>query len=428
MQPSQSRSAFFPAPAHKIPFTPPSPVMVRLGLCAVLVLGLGPARMAVGQAAMPESARLALQQGADAMKAQHFTEAVEAYRTVTRQMPAFAEGYFNLGLALERAERLVEAREALEKALRLKPELRGANLFLGIVDYRQNHYKDAADRLEKETRLDPKNAKAWMWLGVCRLAEEDAHGATAALDKAYALDPTDADILYHRGHAYLDVANASYAAMYRLDHDSFRVHQVLAEAYASGYRAQEAISEFELAVKQAPQQPGLHEELGDQYWVAGQLDKVAAAYQAELTIDPEAVTAKYKLGSFDVLNQKQAEGVELLLQVLVADPSLADAHYYLGTGLMAIDRDQEAAKEFELAIAADPKDDRAMTSYYKLAQLYHKLHDTAQAQSAMGNFLRMRAETRERQDRHTAQIVRKRAELPVDDPEKAAMTAGNGPT
>lgn len=69
-----------------------------------------------------------------------------------------------------------------------------------------------------------------------------------------------------------------------------------------------------------------------------------------------------------------------------------------------------------------------MTSYYKLAQLYHKLHDTAQAQSAMGNFLRMRAETRERQDRHTAQIVRKRAELPVDDPEKAAMTAGNGPT
>ncbi len=377
---------------------------------------------APAQTVADEAARQAMLQGAKAMASGDFNTAVAAYTTVTRSLPDFPEGHFNQGLALQQAGRLDEARVALEKALRLKPGLRGANLFLGIIAYRQNRFKDAESSLLRETRLDPRSAKAYMWLGVCRLAQDDPQAAIPPLDKAYALDPSDADILYHRGRAYLLVANASYDAMFKLDHDSLRVHQVLGEAYAQAYRNLEAISEFELAVKMAPRQPGLHEELGDQYWTAGQFDKVAAAYREELRIDPYAVTAKYKLGSLLVLNQNPAEGVQLLRETLREDPSLSDAHYYLGTGLMKIDQDQDAVHEFELAIAANPSADRAMTSYYKLAQVYRKLHKTQEAQIAMGNFLQMRAQTRERQERHTAQIARKRTELPVEDPEKLAMS------
>ena len=356
------------------------------------------------------------------MTSRDFGTAVTAYSTVTRSLPDFAEGYFNLGLALQQAGRLDESRGALEKALRLKPGLHGANLFLGIVAYRQNRFKDAESSLSRETRLDPRNAKAFMWLGVCRLAQDDPHGAIQPLDKAYELDPTDADILYHRGRAYLLVANASYGEMFKLDHDSLRVHQVLAEAYAQAYRNQEAIGEFELAVKMAPQLPGLHEELGDQYWSASQLDKVAEAYKEELRIDPFAVSAKYKLGSLLVLNQNPVEGVGLLRDALLADPSLSDAHYYLGTGLVAVNQNQDAIHEFELAIAADPSADRAMTSYYKLAQVYRTLHQATEAQTAMDNFLRMRAQVKERQENHTMQVARKRTELPVEDPEKIAIS------
>jgi tetratricopeptide (TPR) repeat protein len=231
------------------------------------------------------------------------------------------------------------------------------------------------------------------------------------------------DILYHRGRAYLLVANSSYAAMYKLDHDSMRVHQVLAESYADSFQAQNAIDEFELAVKMEPRQPGLHEELGDQYWVAGQLDKVAGAYREELRIDPHAVTAMYKLGSFLVLHQEPAEGVELLRGTLREDPSLADAHYYMGNGLMALDRDQDAVHEYELAVAADPSNNRAISANYKLAQLYRKYHRVSEAQAAMQNFQRLRAEANDRRERKSAQIVRKRTELPVEDAEKAAMTA-----
>jgi hypothetical protein len=62
-----------------------------------------------------------------------------------------------------------------------------------------------------------------------------------------------------------------------------------------------------------------------------------------------------------------------------------------------------------------------MSSYYKLAQIYRNLHETQQTKEAMANFLRMRAAISQRRELHTAQIARRRAELPVQDPEKVAM-------
>jgi tetratricopeptide (TPR) repeat protein len=388
----------------------------------VLLPVLGLAVYLGAQTEQAPSVSQAMRQGAAQMKAGNFAEAAAAYALVTKAAPAFAEGYFDLGLAEEQAGELDRARASLEKAVRLKPGLRGANLFLGTIAYRQNRFKEAETRLVEETHLDPASAKAFMWLGVCRLAEDDPQAAIAPLERAYALDPSDVDILYHRGRAYLLMANASYDAMFKQDHDSVRVHQVLGEAYAQGYRNQDAISEFELAIRMAPRQPGLHEELGDQNWVAGHLDRAAVAYREELHVDPDAATAMYKLGSLLVQQDQGAqEGIELLRVALRLDPSLTDAHYYLGVGLMATRKDEDAIGEFQRAIAADPKSDRAMTSYYQLSQVYRKLHQAGEAQAALENFQRMRAEVKQRQDSKAAQLVRKRSELPVDDQDRSAI-------
>ncbi|MGH9599142.1 MAG: tetratricopeptide repeat protein [Terracidiphilus sp.] len=391
------------------------------GVIAVLLAGSAVLEAAAQQPAVDTDVHGALQKGAAAMTKGNFAEAVAEYRMVTHSMPQFAGGYLNLGLALEQAGELDEAGIALKKSLELEPGLRGANLFLGIIDYRENRYADAEARLARETRTDPHDAKAFMWLGVCYLAQGNPQAALPPLNRAYALDPTDADILYHRGHAYLLMADASYAAMFRLNQDSMRVHQVLAESYAKSYRTQQAITEFELTVKMAPHQPGLHEELADQYWVAGDLDKAAEAYREELRIDPYSVTSMYKLGSLLVLNMKAAEGVKLLRGALREDPSLTDAHYYLATGLMSLNENQQAIQEFRRAIAADPANKRAMSSYYKMALLYRKLGNEPAAADAMQNFVRMRSDKDAQQDLHTAQIVHDRASLPVEDPEKAGM-------
>lgn len=389
---------------------------VRMGMISLLAVIALASGSAWAQAEPGAAVRQEMQQGAQAMSTAHFSEAVADYTTVTHILPQFAEGYLDLGLALEQDGQLAAASQALEKSLALKPDLRGANLFLGLIAYRQNHFKDAESRLQRETRIDPRDAKAFMWLGVCYLAEDKPEAAIEPLNRAYVLDPTDADILYHRGHAYLLMADASYAAMFKLNHDSMRVHQVLAEAYAKSYRTQEAISEFQLAIKQAPHQPGLHEELANQYWIAGQFDKAAGAYREELGIDPYSAITMYKLGCLLVMNNHPADGVQFLNSALHADPSLTDAHYYLGEGLAALGRTQDAIAQYKEMIAVNPSSDRAMRTWYKLAMVYRSTGNHQELQQAITKFRSMKSLSEAKQERSAEQLVQSRMSLPVQEP------------
>jgi tetratricopeptide (TPR) repeat protein len=381
---------------------------------------------AQAQPSASEEVRQAMQQGFAAMSAQNFSQAAEAYRRVKRLQPGFPEAYFNLGLAEEQAGQLDAARTALSKALQLKPALHGAHLFLGTIDYKQNRFKDAEENFLRETRLDPRNAKAFMWLGVCRLAEDKLEEAIVPLDKAHQLDPSDVDTLYHRGRAYLLVADASYSAMFKIDPDSLRVHQVLAEADAWAYRTDDAIAQYEIAVKMAPKRSGLHESLADEYWLSGNLDKAVEAYKTELEVDPENTLARFKLGCLQVVHGSPADGISLLHQALREDPSLSDAHYYLGNGLSHLDRNEEAAREYELAIAANPADHRAISSYYRLSQVYRKLHRMDDAQKALTSYQALKAQVQERRDTRLEQIGRKRSQLPVDPEDAAKMAESDG--
>src|SRR5277367_5100440 len=67
-------------------------------------------------------------QGNSAMRSGDFVSAADAYRRVTELRPAFPEGFFSLGLALEQSHQYADAVTALRKARTLKPTLKGVNL------------------------------------------------------------------------------------------------------------------------------------------------------------------------------------------------------------------------------------------------------------------------------------------------------------
>ncbi|PYU47330.1 MAG: hypothetical protein DMG53_09290 [Acidobacteria bacterium] len=126
--------------------------------------------------------------------------------------------------------------------------------------------------------------------------------AVAPLDRAADLAPKDINILDYRGRAHLLVSKNSYAQMYALDPNSWRMHRLSAQIYSEANQHKEAIREFEAAVKLSPNQPDLYEELGD-------------------------------LGSTLVEQGKSQTGVPLLKEAvkILGGPTVAD--YYLGRGL-----------------------------------------------------------------------------------------------
>jgi len=308
-----------------------------------------------------------------------------------RAAPAFAEAHFNLGLVREEQGRFDEAIASFQKAVALKPRLHGANLFLGIAYFRLNRLDKALAAIQKECASYSKDAPAWMWLGVVRLAHGKPEEAAEALDKAAKLAPDDMDILYHRGRAHLQVSKNSYGRMFKVDSHSWRVHQVLAQANAEADRHTDAVAEYLAAIKLAPSQPGLHEELGSEYRSLGKVQEAEESFLRELEIAPHNVLAKYELGVLAVEQSDGAKGKELIEAALKEQPGLLHSDYHLGRAEMLLGNDAAAARHLERATtAAGSNPEVVEQSWYQLGIVYRRLHRMEEAQKALATFQKLK--------------------------------------
>ncbi len=332
----------------------------------------------------------AFQLATAAMREGRLEEAGAGFENITHTAPTFVGAHFNLGLVREEQGRFEDAVASLKKALVLNPRLRGANLFLGIAHYRLNQYGPAVAALRLEIKLNPADPKAWMWLGVVELAQEQPEEAAVALDKAAKLAPNDVDILYHRGHAHLLVSKLSYERMFHADLDSWRVRQVLAQADAEADRDMDAVSEYQAAIKAAPQQPGLHEELGTEYWKMNKIEEAEAEYKRELVIDPHSMLATYKLGSLLVESAKPEEGKPLIEAALRQDPNLKEAYYYLGRAHMQLGNESEALEALKKAVTINSNSEILAQAWYQLAIVYRRMHRMEEAQHALATFQKLK--------------------------------------
>jgi len=335
-------------------------------------------------------------QATAAMREGHLDDAGEGFAAIVKETPNFAEAHLNLGLVLQEQNRFEQARASFQRALTLKPKLRGANLFLGVALFRLNHLDQAVVAIQKETTAYPKDSAAWMWLGVVRLAQEMPEEAAEALDKAAKLAPDDVDILYHRGHAHLLVSKNSYGRMFKIDSHSWRVHQVIAQANAEADRHVDAIVEYQIAIKLAPTQPGLHEELGSEYRNLGKPQEAEEAFQRELEIDPNNALAKYKLGVLTVEQGDGPKGKELIEAVLLEKPCLLHVDYNLGRAEMLLGNDAAAAQRLERATSAPGSDPEVVRqAWYQLGIVYRRLHRMGDAQKALATFQKLKDEEAE---------------------------------
>jgi tetratricopeptide (TPR) repeat protein len=361
-------------------------------------------------------------QAAEAMREGKLEEADAGFAAVVKSEPGFARAHFNLGLVRQQEGRLEDAIHSFEKALTLEPKLRGANLFIGITQFRLNRLDQAAAAIQKETVFYPKDANAWMWLGVVRLAEDRAEEAAEALDRADKLKPGDQDILYHRGRAHLLVSKDSYAEMFKVDPESWRVHRVLAQANAEAERHLDAITEYEAAIQLAPTQPGLHEELGSEYRNANKIPEAEAAFEKELEIDPNNVLAKYKLGAIRVEQGDGAKAKELMVEADREKPGMVHMDYNLGRAEMLLGNDTAAAAHFERSVKTDTTPEVVEQAWYQLGTIYRREHRMEEARSAMATYQQLKDQEAGKSQQR---LDRLRVEHPDEAPAAKVPDAGS---
>ena len=322
------------------------------------------------------------EEATEALRNNHVNEAIVGFGQLTRDAPRFAEAYLNLGLALAQVSRNDEAVGALGKAVALMPSLRGAHLFLAISEYKLNRLEPAATSIRKETTLDASDAQAWMWQGIIDLALGHLTLAVEDLNRASGLDPKNVDILYHRGRAALALSRESYEAMFKVDPQSWHIHQVLAQADVESDRDSDAVEQYKLAIAAAPPQSGLYEALGSSLWRIGKFEEAEAAYETALKVDPNDTLTLYKLGCLRVDRGDAVGGKPLLDRVLVADPSLEMIAYYRGRADLALGDGEGAVENFKKVIQHNVDPETTRQAYFQLSRAYRRLHDVPASKQA----------------------------------------------
>ena len=126
-------------------------------------------------------------------------------------------------------------------------------------------------------------------------AYERANNLGAMADQYRALRnlaPQDPEYAYQMGQAYLRLAQWCLEQMRRLDPESPRVHESLADAYRAQGRTDDAIRAFQRAAQADPKLPGIHLALAQIYLEQRKPEDARREIERELAIVPESSAAK----------------------------------------------------------------------------------------------------------------------------------------
>ena len=349
------------------------------------------ALLLLGQGLCSAQATGAMAAATQAMQSGRYEEAARLYQGLVQKDPGNAQVWMSLGMAQLRLGAADQAVEALSRTTDLKPDLANAHMFLGIAYSQENKLAAAAEALQQEIRLQPDSAEAQMWLGVVELKAGHPELATEPLDHAAALAPKDLSILEYRGQAHSDVAHDSYAAMARIDPDSWHVHKVQGHLYAMQNQHAEAIAELQKALKGAPNNSDLYDELGTEYRKNGDTQLALEAFRQELALSPGNPIAMYNLASLEIDREQPTEGVALLEKVIGSYAGAPSAYYYLGRGEDEQGHEAKAADALEQALKLHPDLQLQTQIQFELSRVYRKLGKTEESRAAIKELTRLKA-------------------------------------
>jgi tetratricopeptide (TPR) repeat protein len=241
-----------------------------------------------------------------------YEKARDAYSRVATLDPYTYSSFYNLGVTYQLLHQLREAAANYQKSLALKPDHLESNMNLGLVKLALGDVDEAIASLKKATELDPKNAAAWANLGVALDAKGDYAAAETAYQTSLDLKSDERSTLLNLG-ANLVMQKKGKAAIAVLQQalekgDEPFAHKQYGDALALLGRFDEAIAQYDTAVKQNPQYVAAINEKGNayiaQYEKGLQLDdsKRAAALEAwksSLKINPEQPRIKETINKWE---------------------------------------------------------------------------------------------------------------------------------
>ena len=271
--------------------------------------------------------------------------AQEAFQAVEKAAPESA--YW---LALVADERVVrrQFRSAFffyRKAESLQPDLRGLHASIATV-YKETGHKDWAETEQrKEQPLDSGNCA-----GELLACDFSAGHFDQVIREAEASQTPEAN--YWRSRAFARLASDAMARLEKLPEGS-EIHELRAELLRARRQHLEAIKEWRLALKYAPKDAHLSEELLSSLYQARDYPAALALVDELLRHDPASAPLNFTKGDILLSSQETEKAVPCFEMALKTDAKLLPAHHALGRAYMLAGKPAAAIPHLQAALPID---------------------------------------------------------------------------
>jgi Flp pilus assembly protein TadD len=278
------------------------------------------------------------------------------------------QAWFDLGFVLNRLNRADESIAAYRKSVAAKPDVFESDLNLGLMLVRANN-PEAEQFLRAATTLKPtdhlQEGQARAWLALAHLLEDKKpDDAFQAYRKASELMPKDpephlsAGLLHERRKEFSD-AEAEYKQVLALGPHS-DVHSSdpsateaaigLTNIYMKSGRLGDAEPLLRRLAAERPDDAGIHLQLGRVLAAESKKDDAIAEFQAALKLAPADRDAQREIADFYASAGKNDLAESAYRVLVTAQPKDPELHRGLGKALLLQKKFPEAQQEFLEAV------------------------------------------------------------------------------
>ena len=308
-----------------------------------------------------------IQKAREAIARHDLKAASDEYADVLKLDPENVEVKVARGIALYALGKPAEAAKSLASALTVDATRADAEMFLGLSLADLSRCRDALPLLGKQFKLqlDPKLRRL---VGLSLLACSGAGpNPDEAIDVARRLRdsyPDDAEVLYHLAELYSALSKNSVNELLKKHPDSFRVHQLAAEALEAENNDIQAVVEYRKALQLNAKAPHLHYRVGSILLRDNKNttdEQALEEFRQELMVNPGDAASEYQIGEILRRENQLDPAYAHFAKALDLDPDFIEAHIGIAQVNMANHQFDQAIAQLQIAVRLAP--DNPSTHY-----------------------------------------------------------------
>lgn len=319
--------------------------------------------------------------------------AIDKYRAIIRLAPHLAAAYNNLGMLYFNERDYQHAIETLERGLTFRQKMPTASAMLGMSYYHLGQNTKAEPLIKAALEVAPEDNQAELALAQVQIKLSEYQQATMTLNHYLRRNSKDQEAWYLLGKTYLQMSEDALGKINQIDPNSVVAHEIAGEIDESMHNYDVALVEYEKAIKLAPNQPGTHLHMANAFWLMGNWAAAEKEFTAELTIDPNNCSARWKLANAMLEANESSDGaLAELNQAVKLCPRLMQARVDRARALVRLERQSEALQDLKLALGENPNEP---SIHFLLATVYRAAGQQGDALEEMKIYGRLQRESSE---------------------------------